>query len=83
MPPGHALPPRAPARNEVVAFDLFPAKTAPTLIGRTRPILDGPTPTYATDPEHKKKADPNAEFGPKLAPPATPKTAPQAHKEQP
>jgi beta-galactosidase len=70
-------------RNEVVAFDLFPAKTAPTLIGRTRPILDGPPPPSATDPEHKKKADPNAEFGPKLAPPATPKTAPQAHKEQP
>ena len=56
--------------NQVVAFDLFAAEKPQKLIGRTKPILDGPTPTYADDPERKKKADPNAEFGPKLAAPA-------------
>jgi beta-galactosidase len=45
------------------------------LRGRLKPILDGPTPTYANDPERKKKEDPNAEFGPKLAAPATPPNA--------
>ena len=55
--------------NIILIFDLFPAPTAQKLIGRTTPILDGPTPTYATDPERKKKADPNAEFGPKLTTP--------------
>ena len=59
-------------KNEVVVFDMFAAATPPKLIGRAKPILDGPTPTYADDPERKKKADPNAEFGPKLAAPATP-----------
>jgi hypothetical protein len=58
--------------NEVVAFDLFPAEKPQKLVGRTKPILDGPTPTYADDPERRKKADPNAEFGPKLATPAAP-----------
>jgi beta-galactosidase len=60
-------------KNDVVLFDLFPAKTAPALVGRLKPILDGPTPTYAGDPERKKKEDPHAEFGPKLATPAPPK----------
>ncbi len=60
-------------RNEVVAFDLFPATIPPILLGRTKPILDGPTPTYADDPERKTKEDPNAEFGPRLAPAAAPK----------
>jgi beta-galactosidase len=43
-----------------------------TLVGRMKPTLDGPTPTYAEDPERKKKAAADAEFGPKLAAPATP-----------
>lgn len=60
-------------KNEVVVFDLFPAKSGVTLAGLTHPILDGPTPTYATDPERKKKEAADAEFGPKLAAPATPK----------
>jgi beta-galactosidase len=60
-------------RNEVILFDLFPAKPGVTLAGLTKPILDGPTPTYATDPERKKKEAADAEFGPKLAAPATPK----------
>jgi hypothetical protein len=42
-----------------------------------KPILDGPTPTYADDPERKKKAASDAEFGPKLAAPATPATPPK------
>ena len=59
-------------RNEVVVFDLFAAATTPRLLGRMKPILDGPTPTYNDDPERKKKADAAAEFGPKLAAPSTP-----------
>jgi beta-galactosidase len=59
-------------KNEVVVFDLFAANGPQKLVGRIKPILDGPTPTYASDPERKKKEDPNAEFGPKLAVPATP-----------
>jgi beta-galactosidase len=58
--------------NEVVIFDLLPAKSVPKLVGRLKPILDGPTPTYADDPERRKKAAADAEFGPKLAAPATP-----------
>ena len=58
--------------NEVVVFDLFPAPRPQKLVGRMKPILDGPTPTYADDPERKKKAAADAEFGPKLAAPATP-----------
>jgi len=64
-------------RNEVQIFDLFSAAAPPKLVGRTKPILDGPTPTYADDPERKKKADPNAEFGPKLAAPASPSMPPK------
>ena len=64
-------------QNKVVVFDLFPAAKPPTLVGRTKPILDGPTPTYADDPERRKKADPNAEFGPKLAAPAAPSMPPK------
>jgi beta-galactosidase len=64
-------------RNEVVIFDLLPAKTAPKLVGRVKPILDGPTPTYADDPERRKKPAANAEFGPKLdVPGATPTPVP-------
>ena len=64
-------------QNSVVVFDLFPANTPPKLVGRLKPILDGPTPTYADDPERKKKAAADAEFGPKLAAPATPATPPK------
>ena len=64
--------------NEVVIFDLFPAPTSPKLVGRLKPILDGPTPTYADDPERRKKPAANAEFGPKLDVPAsTPPTPPK------
>jgi beta-galactosidase len=58
--------------NEVIVFDMFPSVMPPKLLGRMKPILDGPTPTYADDPERKKKAAADAEFGPKLAAPATP-----------
>lgn len=57
-------------RNDIVIFDLFPATTAQHLAGLTKPILDGPTPTYADDPERKKKAAADGEFGSKLAAPA-------------
>jgi beta-galactosidase len=67
-------------RNDVVIFDLFAASEAPTLIGRMKPILDGPTPTYASDPERTKKAAADAEFGPKLTAPA-PTAPPQTPKE--
>ena len=60
-------------RSEVVLFDLSPAKPGTTLAGLTKPILDGSTPTYATDPERKKKEAVVAEFGPRLAAPATPR----------
>ena len=53
-------------RNDVVVFDMFAAKETPKLVGRLKPILDGPTPHYADDPERRKKADAAAEFGPKL-----------------
>jgi beta-galactosidase len=53
-------------RNEVVVFDMFAASVPPKLVGRMKPILDGATPGYADDPERKKKAAADAEFGPKL-----------------
>jgi len=53
-------------RNDVVIFDMFAASTMPKLVGRMKPILDGPTPSYAADPERQKKAAADAEFGPKL-----------------
>lgn len=56
--------------NEVAVFDLFPAQGGVTLQGLTTPILDGPTPGYENDPERKKKAASDAEFGPKRAAPA-------------
>jgi beta-galactosidase len=58
-------------KNEVVLFDLLGGASSPTLVGRMSPMLDGATPAYASDPERKKKAAPDAEFGPKLAAPAT------------
>lgn len=56
-------------RNEVTIFELFKTASAPALIGRTSPILDGPTPGYATDPERTKKIPSDSEFGPKLSAP--------------
>ncbi len=64
-------------RNEVVVFDMFAIEKPQTLVGRMKPILDGPTPTYADDPERKKKAAADAEFGPKVAAPAAPATPPK------
>jgi len=55
--------------NEVMVFDLFTPIATPKLAGLTQPVLNGPTPAYAADPEHQKKPDPNAEFAP--AAPAT------------
>jgi beta-galactosidase len=63
-------------KNDVVVFDLFAANAPQKLVGRTKPILDGPTPTYADDPERKKKAAADAEFGPKLAAPANSPSSP-------
>ena len=62
--------------NEVVVFDMLAANTPPKLVGRTKPILDGPTPGYADDPERRKKPAADAEFGPQLAIPAS--TSPTA-----
>jgi beta-galactosidase len=52
--------------NTVVVFDMFAGARGVKLVGRMKPILDGPTPGYADDPERKKKAAADAEFGPKL-----------------
>jgi len=52
--------------NTVVVFDMFAAPRGVKLVGRMKPILDGPTPGYADDPERKKKPAVNGEFGPKL-----------------
>ncbi len=57
-------------KNEVAVFELLPTGKPETLEGRMKPILDGPTPGYADDPERKKKAAADAEFGTKLATPA-------------
>ena len=51
--------------NEVTIFSMLPG-TSNTLVGRLKPILDGPTPTYATDPERTKAPAKDAEFGPNL-----------------
>ena len=56
--------------NEVAVFELLPQTPNPKLVGRLKPILNGPTPGYADDPERKKKAAADAEFGTKLATPA-------------
>ncbi len=58
-------------RNEVTIFELLSSDAAPKLAGLTTPILDAPTPAYASDPERRKKAAADAEFGPKLATPAS------------
>jgi beta-galactosidase len=70
-------------RNDVVIFEVLGdtpgTSAAPKLVGLTKPILDAPTPGYESDPERKKKAAADAEFGPKLAAPAT--TQPKTPKE--
>jgi beta-galactosidase len=58
-------------RNEVTIFELLGTNASPRLAGLTTPILDSPTPGYASDPERKKKPASDAEFGPKLATPAS------------
>jgi len=64
-------------RNEVVVFELETRMGVPRLAGLTQPILNGPTPAYAADPEHQKKPDPNAEFAP-----AAPATNPSPHLKE-
>jgi beta-galactosidase len=72
-------------RNTVAIFEmdsLKPVKTpagnyTPVLAGLIKPILDGPTPEYASDPEHQKKPDPAAEFAP-----ATSATNPSPHPKE-
>jgi beta-galactosidase len=51
-------------RNEVVIFELLKNDPAPKLAGLTKPILDAPTPGYATDPEHNRKPKSTDEFAP-------------------
>ncbi len=53
-------------RNEVTVLELLPKRADPELAGLKTPILDAPTPGYATDPEQKKASADDAEFGPKL-----------------
>jgi beta-galactosidase len=53
-------------KNDVVVFDMFAANKTQKLVGQLKPILDGPTPGYANDPERVKKPAADAEFGPKL-----------------
>jgi beta-galactosidase len=65
-------------RNDVVIFELLKDDPTPKLTGLTTPILDAPTPSYENDLERKKKPAADAEFGPKLAAPAS---APNAPKE--
>ena len=51
-------------RNDVVIFELLKDDPRPKLAGLTRPILDAPTPGYATDPERERKPKPTDEFAP-------------------
>ncbi|MDE1161348.1 MAG: beta-galactosidase [Acidobacteriaceae bacterium] len=57
-------------RNSVLVFELDEKHQTVSLSGLDKPILDAPTPGYADDPERRKKDDPTAEFGSKLAAPA-------------
>jgi len=61
-------------KNTVVVFDLFAGDGKNELAGLAAPILDGPTPTYAGDPERRKKEDKASEFGSKLGAAADAKT---------
>jgi beta-galactosidase len=57
-------------RNEVIVFELKPGHGPAVLSGLTSPILDGPTPGYAEDPERTLRPGQNTEFGKKLTVPA-------------
>lgn len=57
-------------RNEVIVFELKPQHGVAVLSGLTSPILDGPTPDYAEDPERTLRRGQETEFGKKLAAPA-------------
>jgi beta-galactosidase len=57
-------------RNEVIVFELKPQHGSAILSGLTSPILDGPTPGYAEDPERTLRFGQSTEFGKKLAAPA-------------
>jgi beta-galactosidase len=51
-------------KNDLVIFELLKNDPQPKLAGLTQPILDAPTPGYADDPEHQRKAKPTDEFSP-------------------
>ena len=57
-------------RNEVIVFELKPQRGKAELSGLTTPILDGPTPGYADDPERALHPGQSTEFGKQLAKPA-------------
>ena len=57
-------------KNEVIVFELRPRHGQAMLSGLTSPILDGPTPSYAEDPERTLHPGQSTEFGKKLAAPA-------------
>lgn len=50
--------------NEIVIFELLKDDPHPKLAGLRQPILDAPTPGYATDPERQRKPKPTDEFAP-------------------
>lgn len=58
-------------KNEVIVFELKPQHGVAALAGLTSPILDGPTPGYAEDPERTLRRGQNTEFGKKLEAPDT------------
>jgi beta-galactosidase len=49
-------------KNDVVIFELLKNDPQPKLAGLTQPILDAPTPGYASDPEHQRKSKSTDEF---------------------
>jgi beta-galactosidase len=57
-------------KNDVVVFELEPQRGVASLSGLTSPILDGPTPGYAEDPERSLHRGESTEFGKKLTAPA-------------
>ena len=57
-------------RNEIIVLELKPQRGDAVLSGLTSPILDGPTPTYADDPERTLHPSQSTEFGKQLAAPA-------------
>lgn len=56
--------------NRVDVFEMLQGAEMPKLSGLTKPILDGPTPTYESDPERTEKKRKDSEFGATLATPA-------------